>query len=380
MDNANTTIQYVLVDHLRYDPLNPRLPSTTDGKDNEAVLSTMLKDGSIIELMGSIGEQDYFVGDPLLVCPNPIEQGTYIVVEGNRRFTAVKLLSNPELAPTNKVAVKTASEDAKYKPTSLPVVVYADRGEILGYLSYRHITGVKPWGSLAKARYLYQLRQNLTNQPIQDQMKHLAKTIGTRADYVRRLLTGYALYEFVVDADFFSIPNLNEDSIDFSLLTTALTYSNLIAFIGLKNNDDPEIPGLKEERLKELTRWVFEKPEPLSPTRLGESRNLKYLSHVVANEQAIRAFRQGMPLLEAKDLTSEPAEVVRVTISQAKARLRIANDNIHHLDQPTTTDSENLRDIVSIARNLKTIVDGKLTEAEEEVAEKRKVRSKRTAS
>src|SRR5256886_5857908 len=50
----------------------------------------MLDNANIIELMNSIGEQGFFVGEPLVVIPSKTITGKYEVVEGNRRLTAVR--------------------------------------------------------------------------------------------------------------------------------------------------------------------------------------------------------------------------------------------------------------------------------------------------
>ncbi len=353
--------------NLHFDPQNPRLPSSTKGNDEQAVLAYLLKDASLIELMGSIGEQGYFAGEPLLVCPNPLEKNTYVVIEGNRRFASVKLLNNPELAPTNKNSVQLVSAEAKHKPTELPAVVYPNRESILTHLSYKHITGVKSWNPLQKARYLNQLRQGFLNQPLTVQFRSLAKTIGTKSDYVARLIAGNAVYERIEESNFFDIPRLNEDTFSFAVLTTAFTYTNIKTFIGLDNNDDPTIPYLRIAELKELIQWMFEKNDQ-NTTRLGESRNLKYLSKVVANDDALKAFRNGMPLIDAKDLTEAPIEIFQSALMQARDRLILARGTLHLILLPTISDDETLGEISLIARDMRRVVTSKIAEAEDALA------------
>jgi hypothetical protein len=58
----------------------------------------MLEDESIIELMLAIGQHDFFVGEALLVVKNG---DGFTVVEGNRRLTSLKLLSNPSAIKYN---------------------------------------------------------------------------------------------------------------------------------------------------------------------------------------------------------------------------------------------------------------------------------------
>src|SRR5690606_4258969 len=109
----------------------------------------------------------------------------------------------------------------------------------LDYLGYRHITGTKPWGALEKAIYLDQLRlaQGTTD------FRALAKTIGSRADYVAKLLTGLKIYRTIEEADFFDLPGVDRATVSFSLITTALGYSKLNAFIGLTSARDHEADG-----------------------------------------------------------------------------------------------------------------------------------------
>jgi hypothetical protein len=356
------TIQYIPIENLEFDPQNPRLPATVVSKGEQAVLEWMLNDASIIEMMGSIGQQNYFPGEPLLVVPIKGKENFYTVIEGNRRLTAVKLLRNPDLAPNRKLAVHKVSEEAKYKPDVLPVLEFERRDEILSYLGYRHITGIKEWNPLEKAKYLRQLRASV-QEPIQEQFRVLAKTIGSRADYVSRLLTGLALYIRIEEDDFYRIKGLDDATIDFSILTTALTYTNIIKFMGLSKNDDPSLSGLISPRLRELTQWIYQKDER-GRTKLGESRNLKELSRIVENEAALTAFREGASINEASVLTESADYVFRGAISTSKANLETARNYMHRVHQPTITDLDNLKDIQSIAKDLRTLVQIKLDETD----------------
>ncbi|NJM06765.1 ParB N-terminal domain-containing protein [Candidatus Gracilibacteria bacterium] len=197
---TNSNIQYIPVNDLLYDPLNPRLPGKVEGKDEQAVIDWMLRDSTIPELMNSIAQQGYFSGEPLLVVRNSNEK--YIVIEGNRRLTAVKLLLDPEKASIKKTAVSTAAKEAQFRPERLPVLIFNRREDILDYLGYRHITGIKQWSSLAKAKYLRQLSETMQGEDVDVQHKRLAKIIGSRSDYVAKLLIGLEVYELIEDSDF----------------------------------------------------------------------------------------------------------------------------------------------------------------------------------
>ena len=50
---------------LLFDPQNPRFPRPDTGDNEPDAIHWMLDNANIIELMNSIGEQGFFVGEPL---------------------------------------------------------------------------------------------------------------------------------------------------------------------------------------------------------------------------------------------------------------------------------------------------------------------------
>ena len=110
----------------------------------------MLLDASIIELMLAIGQSGFFVGEALLVVP--VGDDSFTVIEGNRRLASLKLLSEPELATVQKNKIATVISETTERPVLIPCIIFSTRDEITKYLGYRHITGIKSWGVLAKAR------------------------------------------------------------------------------------------------------------------------------------------------------------------------------------------------------------------------------------
>lgn len=354
-------IKEIRLKELHFDKKNPRLPSTINKADETAVIRWMLRDASVIELMIAIGEKGYFPGEPLLVVPTPGKEDSYDVIEGNRRLCAVKLLNSPETAPVRQQAIQSASADAKHRPKQLPAIVYDKREDILDYLGYRHITGIKEWDPLAKARYLRDLRESVSHLRPDEQFRSLARAIGSRANYVRLLLTGLSVYEVIEQNKFFGF-DLDEEKISFSLLTTALGYPNLVEFIGLEGADNPDFDRLNTESLESLTSWMFVKTPPdYRTTRLGESRNLGDLSAVVKSPKALEAFAaRGFSLQEAVALTGAPLNVFRESVGNARKNLQVANDTIYTVEGITETDSTSILDVIKLARQVKTLVDKQL--------------------
>jgi hypothetical protein len=352
-------IKEIPTKELHFDIKNPRLPNTINKSDDQAVIKWMLRDASVIELMIAIGEKGYFPGEPLLVTPTLGKKNSYVVVEGNRRLCAVKLLNSPEIAPVRQQSIQIASEEAKFRPQKLPAIVYDKREDILDYLGYRHITGIKEWDPLAKAKYLKDLRETVKALKPEEQFKALARAIGSRSNYVRLLLTSLSIYETIERNKFFGF-DLDEEKINFSVLTTALGYPNLVEFIGLDDGDDPDFVNINVDNLEALTSWMFVRQDD-NKTRLGESRNLGDLSAVVASPKALEAFTvRGFSLKEAVRLTGAPLSVFRESIGNAKKNLQVANDTIYTVDGIADADSTSILEVIKIARQVKTLVDQKI--------------------
>jgi hypothetical protein len=318
------TLETVAVSSLRFDPENPRLPERYKRKPDDEVLKYLLLECNLIELMMSIGEKGYFAGEPLMVVP--VSDGGRVVVEGNRRLGALKLLSSTDDPPVFPTQVRQVRETAKFRPQEVPVLSFSHRNEILSYLGYRHITGIKEWDAFAKARYVKQLRA-LHGEDNAAAHKALAKEIGSRANHVAKLLTGVSLMEKARDLGILEAMRIEEDDVPFSLLTTAIGYEEVAKFIGLSSTVDVEANGLKSLEFEELFRWLFDKSQR-SFTVLGESRNLPKLARVVANERALAALRRGDSLETADLLTSGPLEAVRQNMDSAEKAIKAAQESL----------------------------------------------------
>lgn len=341
---------------LKFDPENPRLPSNLKGiEDDTIIIDYLLRDEGLTDLMGSIAQTGYAKAEPLLIVP---DQDKFIVVEGNRRLAALKLLSNPELAMVRKPTVYQIVSDARHKPNDIPVILYENRGEILDYLGYRHITGIKEWDSMAKAKYLKQLYSKHAEGAEDRIFIVLARMIGSKANYVARLLTALGLCDYANDRAYFGLAGVNEDTIDFSLVTTALSYTNLLNYIGLEDAEDITLGGLKEEACKDLFDWMFVRNEQ-RVTRLGESRGLKDLSKVVIVAEALSRFKSGtVTLEEAVQFTDEPNETFFSFILKSRDSLRNAKNCLEQISSAP----EGVQDLLNEITNLTKTITGSLEE------------------
>jgi len=297
------------VDQLDFDPENPRFYDSAGTSDGDAkAIQRMLEQENLDELVGSIGNQGFFAGEPLLVTPNPQSPGRWIVVEGNRRLAALRVLGGLIAAEKLPRTLADLVQQAQHKPTEVECFQFPLRRDVLKYLGFRHISGPRRWEPLSKARYLADLIRNFYSHLVrEDQLRSVARDIGSRRDYVAQLLTALNLYDRAKAAHFYDLQRVDEDDINFSLLSTALSYSNIVEFLNLPSRDAVDVDAVNDAHAKELLGWMFAQDQR-GETVLGESRRLKTLAAVVGSEHALVELRKTNDLDKAYVFSSGPAE------------------------------------------------------------------------
>lgn len=351
---ANQEVVMIATKKIDFDPDNPRFYRLNNAHSEAAVIEEMLDDEGAQALMLSIGQKGYFPGEPLLVVQG--ETGRYTVIEGNRRLAAVKLLNGEVLPPDRRrksIAIIKA-EAIEKPPIELPCLIYKTRKEILRYLGYRHITGIKEWGSLSKAKYLAQLRDEFYGALGQkDQLRSLANDIGSTPGYVGRLLTGLSIYHRAEDSKFFGL-QLEPKDIEFTYITTALGYQKIYEWLGLQGSTDILITGLVEDNLKLAYAWMFVKDQQ-GHTILGETRRLDEMAAVVSNGDAITVLMKTGDLSEAYLYTDGLQVALEKAFGAAIKNVRVVWNMLPKINPITAnhqTLSENLFEEIKSIRNV----------------------------
>jgi hypothetical protein len=354
MSTAQQDIQYLPLNKLDFDPQNPRFSRyfANDPQPENHIVERMIKNENVQELMGSIAEQGYFLGEPLLVAKNGKR---YIVVEGNRRFAALKLLRG-DIASVLP-SIKQLRETAKHiPPETIPCIVFPERKDILRYLGYRHITGAKRWDSLSKARYLEELRQTFfADLPLDAQLKSIAQEIGSRSDYVAQMLTGLTVFERARETKFYGLQRVSEDDVDFGVLTTALARTAIAEYIGLESPRDIEAKELNAVHAKELFSWMFAQDEQ-GNTILGESRNLSKLAAIVANPSAVIELKQSADLDKAYLFSDGQTAAFSKVLSDAEKKLRDVYNLTSDINDFTDEHEQQIQKIVDLADSVQFFI------------------------
>jgi len=356
-------ITHIPLNNLVLDLKSPRLPISFREKERskKSIINWLLEDASIIKLMLAIGQNDFFIGEALLAIESS-EPEKYIIVEGNRRLTSLFLLSDPSLATIHTRKIDQVLQETSFRPTQIPCIIFKERSEILQYLGYRHITGIKSWSLVAKARYLNSLLEVTQGTTLSESARELAKKIGSRSDYVKKILVSYEVYLIIEDEGFYKIPSLDETSFHFTYIADSFAKEHIRQFIAVDLSLENPLEHLNEAHLKELINWFFRKNENNKSQVLGNSDQLKQLNEVLSNSDALQNFREQGSLKQALKYVKQSEDTFHNDISDALQLLKHAHSYLHNVEGHYKTDIDVLKEINDLCKVMRDSIRGKADE------------------
>jgi hypothetical protein len=140
---------------LELDPKNYRIPEEYR-KSQSQLIKWMIEKEEVIQLAKGIVQDDPPLFNERVVATK--EHGKYVVLEGNRRVCATKLLLDPDLAGAFKNKIPVLNKKTKDQLKKIEVLLILDRDSAETYISRRHTTqGVKSWNTAAKQRWVSDL-------------------------------------------------------------------------------------------------------------------------------------------------------------------------------------------------------------------------------
>lgn len=262
---------------LKLDPQNPRIPPEERSSDQRALLHVLLKREDIKELASSISKIGLLPNERLVVMSDGRH---FIVLEGNRRLSAVKLLINPDLAPTPQQVRYFKSLAAKTDLSGiakLDVVIVPDRASASPILAHLHTqTAKKRWSSLQQAAfYREMISEGLSVGEVSD-------TTGKSLGEIRGFLRTELLFRMATSLDL--PPKVKDDIEDekFAFTTLERFLDSTVArkFLGLEFDDVSELRGVVHpDRFKAVLRQV-----------VIDIATIKSLTRQVHDEKGFRAY------------------------------------------------------------------------------------------
>ena len=319
--SAAASVETVAVAELLFDFKNPRLPEfEMTGKSTDSDVIKVLWDAmDVRELVLSIAASGFFSHEPLIVAR---ENGKNVVIEGNRRLAAVRILLDPECFGF-ATDIPEITAEAKKDLDRLPVL-FSTREESWRHLGFKHINGPAKWSSYAKARYIVEIRKGFSIP-----LDSIARQIGDTHRTVQRLFRSLIVIEQAERMKVFSRSDRWRSHFSFSHLYTGLDYSGISEFIGLRDysfEDTEPVPVERRTELGELFLWMYgSKKRSQPPVVEAQNPHLRQLDSVLSSREAVAALRDGNDLSVAFELSRPSSTIFEESLLASKRHLQKAH-------------------------------------------------------
>ncbi len=318
---SSASIEYVAIQDLDFDRQNPRMPefNVEAGSTDAEVIQILWDAMDVRELVMSIAASGYFRNEPLIVTN---EDGRDIVIEGNRRLAAVRLLLEPDLIDVPVGNIPKIDEAAKTDLLALPTI-RGSREEMWRYIGFKHVNGPAKWSSYAKSQYIVDVRKRYGIG-----LDDIAKQIGDTHRTVQRLFRGIVVIEQAEKMGVFQREDRWNTRFASSHLYTGLGYTGISGFIGIDADPDDSyepVPETNKEELRLLFLWLYgSRSQDARPVIKSQNPDLRRLDAVVANREAIAALKAGTELSYAYEISRPPSNVFDESLHAAKRELEKA--------------------------------------------------------
>ncbi|MCZ7554574.1 MAG: hypothetical protein M5U05_18685 [Anaerolineales bacterium] len=330
----STRIEYVRLEELYLDPLNPRLGRNNIGRDvpQERVLELM-EDWTLEELAVSYLESGgFWTQEALIVTRERLYNGeVLVVVEGNRRLAALKYLKSAyEGRPLNRkwklIAESAEAPDNLF--TAIPYVLADDRSDVEAFLGFRHVTGIKEWRPAEKAEFIAKLidDREMTYEQV-------SRKIGSRTPTVRQNYIAYRMLRQMENTvDDFPVQLAEER---FSVMYLSLRTQGVQQYLDINVMAEPSeahtpVPEAKTGNLRYYTRWIFGNQEQ-SPL-FTDSRQVDDFGKILESEEAVSYLEETQrPRFEIafQRAGGDIAEIIRL-IDEAANNVELSLTRAHH--------------------------------------------------
>lgn len=325
----STKIERIKIDELELDRRNPRLAEfgIKASTPLAEVFQILWQNMSLEEIVTSLVAHGFFDTEPLIVMRS--DDGKYVVLEGNRRLAAVKIVREPELVERrlNPEVLARINDDLVRNLETLPVIKVHDRQDAWRFIGFKHINGAAKWNSFAKAQHIVQVHNEFRIP-----LREIAFQVGDTHKTVQKLYQGMMVIEQAERNRLYSREDVKPARLYFSHLYTALQREGFKDYLSLNDSESETanpVPDDKLPNLKEVLFWLYgSKQENLEPVIKSQNPDLKRLEDVIQNREAISALRSGAPLEVAYELSRPKSQVFEESLFEAKRAIQNAWTNV----------------------------------------------------
>jgi hypothetical protein len=324
MSTLKHQIIEVKIDDLHLDRKNPRLAEfgITESTGEADILKVLWENMAVEELVLSMVAHGFFATEPLITTQ---EAGKQVVLEGNRRLAAAKVILDPSVVDgkLDEQVIRRITSTIKKGLRVLPVIQVANREEAWRFIGFKHINGPAKWNSFAKAQHIAQVHKDY-----QIPLTEIAFQVGDTHNTVQKLFQGIMVIEQAEDLKVFDREDIKKGRLYFSHLYTALQYEGFRTFLDIAEASfekiDP-VPKAKKDDLGLLLTWLYgSKKRDIDPIISSQNPDLSRLERVVRYPQALASLKAGARLETAYEESLPKQEVFSDSLYAAKNHLQKA--------------------------------------------------------
>ncbi|MHB1342707.1 MAG: ParB/RepB/Spo0J family partition protein [Coriobacteriia bacterium] len=261
-DFADWEDKHLSVTSLKLDPKNPRLPECDRERNQKELLEELVENDRVYELAKSIVDNGYFPIEALVAVE---EAGKWVVVEGNRRLAALKLMVNPDYAkPDVKLARRFRALSEQTVVGNLKkvrVILAPSRSAAAVYIKNKHTqTNFERWSPPMQARFYRELVDGGMS------VAEIAKEYGGTPAEIAEFLQMHEMYQVACSLDLpDEIAAIVRNPRDFPMtnLERLYKYPGVATFLGISFAPGGELRGSIDaaEFIKGYTRIVTDVAE-----------------------------------------------------------------------------------------------------------------------
>ncbi|AQZ96573.1 ParB N-terminal domain-containing protein [Halopseudomonas phragmitis] len=364
-ETSERPVEYIALDKLLLDAENPRFGVAKGARRNQKeILDYIVENFGIDDVLSSLAYNGYFDAEPLIARKN--DDGTYTIIEGNRRLSACLILSHSDRANNQHQRTSQFSEEVLEKwnepGITIPVHVFGksdNLNKLHAYLGVRHITSAKAWDSYAKAAWIDSVVSSGEMT-----LNEIAEVTGDKNNTIQRLLEGYYFVNQLIESGDFIPENSSRKGrgsnpeFPFSWIYTLLNYARVRDHLKLAEFDEKNQKPVPQDRVREasnIVRYMFGDRSSAQNGAITDSRQLGALATAISDPVQRDLLERGKSIDEIIKQTRPSIDQLTSSLMTCKEELISATGLVNSGDIPAE-DAEKVlaqaRDVANLAAAL----------------------------
>jgi hypothetical protein len=289
------------VKNLLLDDFNPRLDPSFHGNlaDQIKIALEFEKKYDIFIVGRSLANNGFFAEEPLIGLE---KDHKIIIVEGNRRLSALKFMTDDDFYNASKAKVRwdeirklMVGNEVDF--SQVPVVVHKNREELTAILGFRHIAGTLKWDEIHRAKFINEVIEGHGESA---DFYLVGREMGSRRDTIRN---NYVAYRVYLQAKSFNISTEGIEA-EFGKFYTALNESKIKNYVGLDTENKvpyklrEPINADKANELKDFISYLY--GDEKNKAVIDDSRELGDLADVLDSKIATEVLNKTRDIEKAK--------------------------------------------------------------------------------